>query len=155
MKNVSAFLILCLSLLGCGGSAAPSFEGVWNGSFTRVQNNCPFSVATNINPLFPMIISVDQNETFTVVAVDGSVAVGGQGNGETISFLAKSSSFGKYGSTTPYTCQSSKSEVGYLSEGDDKATVTLTISFTGCGTSDTSRKPISCGAIYYGEATRS
>jgi hypothetical protein len=155
MKKLSAFLLLSLSLVSCGGSAAPSFEGVWNGSFTRVQNNCPFTVASDINPLFPMTVSVDENDTFTVVAVDGSVAVGGQGKGETISFLAKSPSFGKYGTTGGYTCTSVQSEVGYLTEGDNTAKVTVTHTFTSCTTPNSNKKAFTCGAIYYGEATRS
>lgn len=148
-----ALLVIC-PLFGCGGSSAPDFEGVWNGSFTTLLNHCPFPVASDINPLFPMTVSVDENDNYTVVAVDGSIATGGQGQGETISFLAKADHFGNYGSIAPYTCTSSRSEVGYLTEGDNKAKVTLTVYFTGCTTPSSSKKPLNCDAIYYGEATR-
>lgn len=155
MKKLLFLTPIVISFLfGCGSSSAPDFEGVWNGSYTTLQNSCPFSVASDINPLFPMTVSVDENDTYTVTAVDGSVAKGGQGEGETISFLAKADRFGNFGSIAPYTCSSSRAEVGYLTEGDNKARVTLTIYFTGCSSPSSSKKPLNCDVIYYGDATR-
>ena len=157
MKNYALTLVLCLSLLGCGGGEDPDFSGTWNGSYTSLTNDCPFSVtsASGINPLFPMTVTIDANNVFTVTAVDGSVAVGGQGQGESISFLANSVSFGNYGSIAPYTCESILSTVGYLDEGQDKAKVTLTIQFTNCATSsDPDADQTTCAAIYYGNATK-
>lgn len=155
MKKICSIIFFCAALVGCGGSAAPTFDGVWNGSFTSLQNDCPFSVAQNINPLFPMTVSVDENDVFTVVAVDGSTATGGQGPGETISFLAQSPKFGNYGSIAPYTCASILSGVGYLTQGDNQAKVTVTITFTDCNTPGSTSNAVTCGAIYYGDATRS
>jgi hypothetical protein len=153
-----AVKLLLLSLLilpsGCGGDAAPSFDGVWDGSYSTLTNSCPFTVAQDINPLFPMTVSVDGNDVFTVVAVNGDTAVGGQGQGESISFLAQSSEFGEYGSIAPYTCQSIVSEVGLLSIGEDKAKATLTIKFTDCSSSASDTSLTTCGATYFGDATR-
>jgi hypothetical protein len=95
-----------------------------------------------------MTVSVDANDVFTVVAVDGSVAVGGQGQGEDISFL------GNYGSIAPYTCESVISGVGYLTIGSDQAKVTLTIGFTNCTTPTTTDNPVSCSVLYRGDAQR-
>lgn len=155
MKKFGLFVLLSCALFGCGGGSAPNFEGTWDGSFTSLTNNCPFPVAPDINPLFPMTVSVDENDVFTVVAVDGSTATGGQGPGETISFLAQSPAFGEYGSIAPYTCASIISGVGYLTEGDNNARVTVTITFTDCVSPDSSQDEFTCGAIYYGDATRS
>jgi hypothetical protein len=155
MKKICTVILFFAALVGCGGSAAPTFDGVWNGSFTSLQNDCPFSVAEDVNPLFPMTVSVDENDVFTVVAVDGSTATGGQGPGETISFLAQAPKFGSYGSIAPYTCSSIQSGVGYLTQGDNQAKVTLTITFTDCNTPGSTSSAVTCGAIYYGDATRS
>ena len=141
------------AVAGCGGSSAPDFAGTWDGSFTSLQNDCPFSVAQDINPLFPQVVSIDQ-DVFTVEAVDGSIATGGQGYGETISFLANADTFGNYGSIAPYTCESSSSAIGYLAIGDNNADVTLTISFTNCTEAGSSAAAISCAVIYFGEAQR-
>lgn len=141
------------AVAGCG-SDAPTFAGTWDGSFTSLQNDCPFSVAKDINPLFPQVVSIDDKHVFTVEAVDGSVATGGQGYGESISFLANSSKFGNYGSIAPYSCQSSSSAIGYLGIGDDQAKVTLTISFTNCTKAGSSAAAVSCAVIYFGEAER-
>jgi hypothetical protein len=156
MKKYLSILILSLNLVACGGGSSPTFAGVWSGSYatTNVQNDCPFSVNTDVNPLFPMTVSVDANDVFTVVAVDGSVATGGQGQGEDISFLAQAPVFGNYGSIAPYTCESVLSGVGYLAIGGDQAKVTLTITFTNCTTSSTTDKPVTCGVIYRGDAQR-
>lgn len=147
-------LSLACGLLACGGGDTPDFQGTWSGSFTKLTNSCPFSVAGDINPLFPMTVSVDVNDVFTVVAVTGEQAVGGQGQGESGSFLAKSARFGNYGSISPYSCESIESEVGYLSMGDDKADVTLTIKFTDCTSPSTGDRKTTCGATYFGDAVR-
>lgn len=155
MKKFAVICGLCCSLLACGGGSDPDFAGTWNGSYTSLVNNCPFSVASDINPLFPMTVSIDPSKVFTVTAIDGSVAVGGQGDGEVISFLATASVFGKYGPIAPYTCASSLSTVGYLDAGDDKANVTLTVQFTDCvAPGDPQDKQFDCGVIYYGDATK-
>lgn len=153
MKRGLVFTLMILTLLGCGGGSS-SFSGTWTGSFTSLQNDCPFTVNSDVNPLFPMVVSVDANDVYTVVAVDGSVATGGQGEGENISFLANAPVFGNYGSTSPYTCTSSESEVGYLAIGDTRADVTLTIYFNSCTTPDTVDDPISCAVIYFGDADK-
>jgi hypothetical protein len=155
MKKFAVICGLCCSLIACGGGSDPDFSGTWNGSYTSLVNKCPFSVASDINPLFPMTVSIDGSNVFTVTAFDGSVAVGGQGQGEVISFLATASKFGNYGSISPYTCTSSLSTVGYLDAGDNKANVTLTVQFTGCvKPGDAQKKQFNCGAIYYGDATK-
>jgi hypothetical protein len=144
MKKYLIALILCVNLGACGGGNSPSFAGVWSGSYstTNVQNDCPFSVNTDVNPLFPMTVSIDANDVFTVVAVDGSVATGGQGEGEDISFLAQ------------YTCESVVSGVGYLAIGDDQAKVTLTVTFTNCTSPSTTDDLVTCAASYFGDAQR-
>ncbi|MEY4667391.1 MAG: hypothetical protein RL518_90 [Pseudomonadota bacterium] len=157
MKRYLVSLFFALSLLGCGGGDSPDFAGVWTGSYTSLQNDCPFDVRSDINPLFPMTVSIDQNSVYTVVAVDGSVATGGQGQGEDISFLAQASKFGNYGSISPYTCESVVAEVGYLSVGENAARVTMTYKFTNCsapGTDNDEDNPVSCGAVYFGDATK-
>ena len=152
MRHI-ALILGFLGLVGCG-SGSTSFDGVWDGSYTSLINNCPFSVNQDINPLFPMTVSIDANNVYTVTAVDGSVATGGQGLGEGISFAAQSPTFGDYGSIAPYTCESILSEVGYLADGEDKAKVTLTVYFTTCSTPSTTETPVTCGVIYYGAADR-
>lgn len=155
MKRVIFLLAITLSVLGCGSSTDPDFSGTWDGSFTSLSNRCPFSVASDINPLFPMRVDIDQNQVFTVTAVDGSVAVGGQGAGESVSFLAQSQTFGRYGSSAPYTCASTISSIGFLDVGAPNASVTLTIAFKDCITpADPKKKKFSCAAIYYGDATK-
>jgi hypothetical protein len=153
-SRLATLAITVLSIAGCGGSAAPSFSGTWSGAFTKLDNTCPFPVAKDINPLFPMTVSVDDNDVYTVVAVTGETAIGGQGVGESISFLAKSSHFGNYGSIAPYTCASISSEIGFLSTGDNSATASLVVKFTDCTKPDSPTKKTSCGATYFGEATR-
>lgn len=155
MKTHALILALCCVLLGCGGGSDPDFAGTWTGSYTSLNNGCPFTVKSDINPLFPMTVNIDSNNVFTVTAVDGSVAVGGQGQGESISFLANSAVFGNYGSIAPYICASSLSTVGYLDEGQDKAKVTLTIAFTDClAPGDSEDDLFDCAVIYYGDATK-
>lgn len=155
MKKIALICGVCCVVLGCGGGSQPDFAGTWSGSYTSLTNNCPFSVASDINPLFPMNVSIDADNVYTVTAVDGSVAVGGQGQGEVISFLASASVFGNYGSIAPYTCGSSLSTVGYLDAGSDKADVTLTVHFSNCvAPGDPPDKTFECGVIYYGEATK-
>ena len=159
MKKYLSTLGLSLALLGCGGGDSPDFAGVWNGSFNTasLQNDCPFGLRSDINPLFPMTVSVD-NGVYTVVNVAGQVATGGQGQGEDISFLAQAPVFGNYGSIAPYTCESVLAEVGFLTAGDTQAQVTMTYQFTNCtapGTEYDSDNPVSCGAVYFGDATKS
>jgi hypothetical protein len=150
--------LVCLTaaaLSSCGGDSAPSFAGTWSGSFSTLSNGCPFTVAQDINPLFPMAVTVDDADTFTVVAVNGDTAVGKQGDGETVSFLASSAQFGRYGAITPYSCKKVVSELGYLSVGTDKARVILTIQFTECTTTaDPEKRASSCAATYFGDAAR-
>ena len=158
MKTYLATLCFSLALLGCGGGSSPDFAGVWNGSFnpSSLQNDCPFAARSDINPLFPMTVSIDNN-VFTVVNVAGEVAIGGQGQGEDISFLAQAPVFGNYGSIAPYTCESVVAEVGFLTAGDTQAQVTMTYQFTNCtapGTDYDSDNPVSCGAVYFGDATK-
>ena len=157
MKKYLFPFCFAFSLLGCGGGDSPDFAGVWNGSYTSLQNDCPFDVRADINPLFPMTVSIDQDSVYTVTAVDGSVAVGGQGEGEDISFLAQAPVFGNYGSIAPFTCESVLAEVGYLSVGENKARVTMTYLFTNCtapGTDYDQDNQVSCGAVYFGDATK-
>jgi len=151
MRKEKLIFALLLALAGCG-SDAPSFAGVWNGSFTYLDNDCPFSVVSDINPLFPMTVTVNENDVFKVVTVDGNAATGGQGDGETISFLATFEKFDRYGPINPYSCESTETQVGYLTQGDTKADVTLTVYFNNCNTPGSTDQPISCAAIYYGEA---
>lgn len=149
-----AFLLLpALSLLGCGSDAI-TFAGEWSGSFTRLKNGCPFTVVQDINPLFPMSISVDDSDTFNVVAVNGDTAAGQQGRGESISFVARGDKFGSHGPTDPYTCASIVAEVGYLAIGNDQAEVTVTHYFTDCATPSSSNSLVSCAVTYYGNAQR-
>ncbi len=147
--------LLIAVVAGCG-SDAPTFAGTWDGSFTTLQNDCPFSTAApqDINPLFPQVVTIDSSDVFTVVAIDGSVATGGQGPGETISFLANAATFGDYGSTAPYTCESSSAAIGYLGIGDDQAKVTLTYSFNNCTEPGSTATAISCGVFYSADAER-
>jgi hypothetical protein len=159
MKKYLLTLSCALALLGCGGGDSPDFAGVWNGSFntSSLQNDCPFALRQDINPLFPMSVSID-NGVYTVVNVAGQVAIGGQGQGEDISFLAQAPVFGNYGSIAPYTCESVLAEVGFLTAGDTQAQVTMTYQFTNCtapGTEYDSDNPVSCGAVYFGDATKS
>jgi len=154
MRKCALVIIFAGYLSGCGDNSS-DFAGTWNGSFTSFKNACPFSVDSDINPLFPMTISIDTQDVFTVVAVDGSSAKGGQGNGETISFLAQAPVFGNWGPIAPYSCSSTNSEVGYLQSGSDKARVTLTINFNSCNTPDSPQEAVNCAATYYGDATRS
>ena len=153
MKKVILNLILVSAIAGCGGDTT-SFPGNWSGSFTSLTNTCPFSVNEDINPIFPVNVSVDENDVFTVIAVTGEKAVGGQGSGESISFLAKSSKFGNYGSIAPYSCKEILSEFGLLTAGNNQAKATLTIKFNECSTPN-STKVITCGATYFGDAVRS
>ena len=156
MKKYISILSLAFALLGCGGGDSPDFAGVWNGSFTSLQNDCVFALRSDINPLFPMTVSVD-NEVFTVVNVAGEVATGGQGQGEDISFLAQAPVFGDYGSIAPYTCEKVVAGIGFLSVGATQAQVTMTYQFSKCtapGTKYDSKNPLSCGAVYFGDATK-
>lgn len=154
MKKHALVILFAGCFLGCGDSSS-DFAGTWNGSFTSFKNACPFSVDSDINPLFPMNISIDTHDVFTVVAVDGSTATGGQGPGETISFLAQAPVFGNWGSIAPYSCSSTLSQVGYLENGSDKAQVTLTINFNSCNTPGSTDSAVTCAVTYYGDATRS
>lgn len=153
MKTCRALSLLCCFLLSCGGTAA-DFAGVWQGSFVRLTNSCQFPVAADINPLFPLTVTIDENEVYTVQAVDGSRAVGGQGSGETSSFLASAPVFGDYGPIAPYNCESVLSSVGFLDRGTDKATVTLKISFSKCRPAGSTSSPRNCAAIYSSESER-
>jgi hypothetical protein len=146
-------LSLPFAFLGCGSDAI-TFAGEWSGSFTRLKNGCPFTIVGDINPLFPMSISVDDSDTFTVVAVNGDKATGQQGRGETISFVARGPKFGIYGSTAPYTCASIIAEVGYLAVGDDQAQVTVTHYFNDCTNPASPKSQVTCAATYYGDAQR-
>lgn len=157
MKKYQLFVIFVIALVGCGGSSneKPDFAGVWTGSYstTSIQNGCPFTVNNDINAVFPMTVSIDANNVFTVVGGEGSVAVGGQGEGEVISFIASAPTFGNFGTTAPYTCATALATVGYLDAGTDKARVTMTYEFTDCAQAG-SDDLISCGVIYYGEADK-
>ena len=140
---------------GCGGAEPASFEGTWSGAFTSLSNQCPFSVTQDINPLFPMQVSISGDNLFTVNAVDGSTAVGGQGDGETISFTASAPTFGNFSSTSTagFNCTSSTALVGFLTTGDSSANVSLTYSFVGCTDASGSRQQ-DCAVTYFAEATR-
>lgn len=155
MKNYALLSVVCCALFGCGGGSDPDFSGTWTGSYTSYVNNCEFTVASDVNPIFPMTVSVDSSKVYTVTAVDGSVATGGQGDGEVISFLASAPVFGNYGSIAPYSCASTLSTVGYLDAGDNKARVTLTVEFTDCvAPGETEDDQFDCSVIYYGDATK-
>lgn len=153
MTKYCFLLSLPLVLIGCGSDAI-TFVGEWSGSFTRFKNGCPFTEVRDINPLFPMSISVDESDTFTVEAVNGEKATGKQGRGESISFIARGPSFGSYGATAPYTCASVISEVGYLSVGDDQALVTVTHYFNECTNPSSPKSQVTCATTYYGDAQR-
>jgi hypothetical protein len=150
MKMLLLF-VLSLSLIACGGDQS-SFSGTWAGLFTSLDNNCPFPLADNVNSLFPMVVAIDSDDTFVVNGADGSTAVGGQGEGENISFTAEAAVFGDYGSVLPYVCTSTAS-VGFLTNGDSEAKITVTYSFSDCVTPDSS-ETIDCFARYYGEGTK-
>lgn len=146
--------VFALTLVACGGGGGnTAFPGVWSGSFTSLVNNCPFSLASDLNSLFPMTINEEADGTITVQAADGSLATGGQGEGEKISFTAQAAVFGNYGSILPYTC-TSFSRVGYLGVGDTEAKVSVVVLFNNCTTPSTTSSPISCHATYTGEASK-
>jgi hypothetical protein len=153
MKRHLPLLATICALVSCGGTAT-SFGGVWGGSFTAFTNDCPFPAKSNINPLFPLTVSIDENDVYTVRAVDGSVATGGQGSGETISFLTQAPTFGNFGSIAPYTCETAISYIGFIEKGTDKATVTLQYKFTNCQVDGSSDTTDVCSAVYTAEATR-
>jgi hypothetical protein len=150
MKTLLPF-VLILSLLACGGDQT-SFSGTWAGALTSLENNCPFPVAANVNSLFPMVVAIDSDDTFVVTGADGSTAVGGQGEGESISFTAEAAVFGDFGSILPFVCPST-AIVGFLSNGDSEAKITVTYSFTDCVTPDSS-ETTDCFARYYVDGTK-
>lgn len=139
-------LLLCLVICGCGSDSS-SFSGTWDATFTNLDNDCPFTVVDNLDPLFPMTVTEDENGVFTVVAANGDVAVGGQGEGESISFSATSGRFGDFGSILPFAC-SSLSTIGFLANGDDEAKISLVISFTACAGPEAASPVDDCHAAY-------
>jgi len=152
MKKL-VFLALCLGLLSCSGGSSPSFSGVWGGTLATLDNSCPFPLADNLNALFPMVVSEPTGGTFNVVAADGSVARGTQGEGEDISFTAYAPVFGDYGSIAPYTCGSS-SRLSFLSLGDDQVDVAVVLSFSNCSRPSEPTRVFNCFATYSGEGDR-
>lgn len=151
LKQFSALLFLGL-VSGCGADSV-SFEGTWNGSFTTLNNQCSFSVSQDINPLFPMQVSISGDQVYTVTAVDGSTAIGGQGDGETVSFTASAPTFGKFHSTNTFRCSSTSAIVGFLTTGDSSANVSLTYSFVDC-TDVSGARQQDCAATYFAEAVK-
>jgi len=131
-KNIAGTALIATALCIAGANAA----------YGRVLLTCRDST-----------VSIDANNVFTVVGGEGSVAVGGQGEGEVISFIASAPTFGNFGTTAPYTCATALATVGYLDAGTDKARVTMTYEFTDCAQAG-SDDLISCGVIYYGEADK-
>ncbi len=153
-RLLSIFIVLLLFICGgCGGDAV-DFTGTWDGSITKLDNDCPFTVNQNLGTIFPMQITEDSAGVFTVAAANGDVAVGGQGPGESISFTAKSNSFGSYGSSAPYVCTVSPYTVGYLTQEDNTARVHISVTFSNCAVSGQSASVSSCGITYSGDATR-
>jgi hypothetical protein len=153
MKRLIAILAVTWTFTGCGGTET-YFGGTWSGSFAPLTNNCPFQLKSDINPLFPITVSIDENDNYTVIAIDGSIANGGQGSGETNSFLAKASRFGDYGTSSPFDCESSTASVGFIEKGANNATVTLQYKFTNCRSAGTSKATKVCSTVYSAEATR-
>ena len=146
-------LLLTLILAGCGGGDPPYFPGEWQGTFSDISNQCPFSVREEMNELYPMTISEAGDGTLTVVANDGSIAVGRRGDGESISFSAESAVFGDYGEIAPYLCTSS-ARIGYLGAGDDQARVSLVILFLGCSDPVEPDESFDCAVTYSGDAVK-
>ena len=130
------------------------FSGTWDGSFTSLDNSCPFTVNPNPGNLFPMNVSVASNGVYTVLAANGDTATGGQGEGETISFTATSQQFGNVGSTAPYVCATAPNYVGYLEQGDNQAIVNVYTIFTNCTQPGNSNTISTCTALYSGNATK-
>ncbi len=147
-------LVLSVFLVSCGSSSTPDFSGTWDGTLADLDNNCPFLAAPNLNNLFPMTVSEDASGVITVSAANGDVAVGGHGDGETISFTATAAQFGNYGTTFPYRCETSLSKVGFLDQDDNLANVSVTIVFNNCVLVDGSDTEESCALIYRGQATK-
>ncbi len=153
MKRYLLIFVTICALTSCGGTET-YFGGTWTGSFTPLTNNCPFQLKTEINPLFPLTVSIDENDIYTVEAFDGSVATGGQGSGETNSFLTQAPRFGDYGSLGSFTCEKSTASVGFIEKGSDKATVTLQYKFTNCKSAGSDRTTRVCSTVYSAEATK-
>ena len=150
----SLLLLLSLGLTSCGGgSSTPSFPGVWTGSFDSRSTDCPFAAVSNPNNLFPMTINEEAAGALSVRAADGSLALGGQGPGEVISFSAQAASFGDFGSTRPYVCNSTAS-VGYVGSGDNEATVSVVYLFDTCTLPGSSDDTFDCFVTYLGQATK-
>ena len=152
MKRLFILLIVGM-LTACNGGSNPSFPGVWRGSFDSVSTSCEFPVNGDLNPLFPMTINEEADGSISVRAADGSLAIGRQGERETISFSADSPHFGDFGSTRPFVCTST-SRVGYLGAGDDKAKVSVVILFDNCTLAGAEAAIESCSATYLGDATK-
>jgi hypothetical protein len=152
IKHLLVMTSFCLILNSCGSSDETSFSGTWNGSFTELNSECPFTLNQNLGVLFPMTISDDGQNNFTVRAANGDIATGGQGIGEVISFTARANNFGNFGSTAPYNCTTEPEPyiVSYLGLDDTTADVAVSISFTNCTVDGGST--ISCSAYYSGTA---
>jgi hypothetical protein len=158
MISFNTRLFSCLLLAGVALSSCSSspqeFSGVWDGRLADLDNNCPFIAVPNLNELFPMTVSEDELGVIHVQAATGERAVGGQGDGETISFVATSPAFGDYDPARSYPCGPSISQVGFITQGDDEAHVSVVISFNSCAAGDGSGTLISCYLSYRGEATK-
>ena len=146
---------LSIWLFSCGSSSGPStYSGTWDGTLTARDTTCPFSVATNLNGAFPMVIDESaDSKTITVTAHDGSIAVGGKGVGEEIGFQANATQFGDFGSLLPYTC-TSIATLDYLGTSDTEADTGVVISFTNCVTPTDPTNIFSCATTYAGKAVK-
>jgi hypothetical protein len=152
--HFSFALLAFLTLSACGDSEPFDFTGTWDGSFNELDNTCPFAVNQSLGTLFPMNVSKDANQVFTVTASNGDSATGSQGEGESISFSAKGAQFGNVGSTAPYTCTVSPYLVSYLEQGENLARTTVLVTFRDCTEPGNSRTLASCSALYSGTATK-
>lgn len=150
---LGVLIVFVVVLNGCGSDSI-DFNGTWEGSLTRLDNRCPFTVNQNLGAIFPMQVNEDAAGVITVTAANGDIATGGQGLGETISFEAKGNSFGSYGSSAPYSCTVSPFTVGYLTQGDNSASVNIFVTFKNCTVPGQTATVSSCSITYSGDATR-
>ena len=145
MKSL-VLLILASILVSCG-SSSPTFTAVWSGTFEDLDDNCPFALNANVDALFPLTVNEAADGTFTIIAADGTTAVGGQGDGEEISFSANAPYFGDYGSILPYVCTAT-ARVAFLSVGETKSEIAIVQMFNDCVV-PTSTQVTDCFATYY------
>jgi len=121
---------------------------VWAGTFDSLDNNCPFLLAANVDPVFPLVVKQSSDGVFTILGADGSTTAGGQGDGEEISFSANANSFGDVGSTFPYECTTT-ARITFLSIGSSESEIAIVYSFEDCVTPLDPTDSRDCFATYY------